>query len=319
MKKLLQETCRLLMEADYITILTHQKPDGDTLGAAFALLGGLESIGKTARVLCSDGFPPRYHIITGDYQPAVFEERFVVAVDIADLQLLGSLRADYEGRIDLCIDHHPSNTKFARHLLLRPEAASTCELLYEVLLAMKVTITPAIANCIYTGIATDTGCFRFSNTTRDSHRVAADLIDAGADYFPINRIMFECNSKGRILVECRAKGSLEYYYDGYCAIMYVTPAMLEGTGVSDFELEGFANIPRAIEGVEVGITIREKATGECRISMRSSEKINVSEVCAMLGGGGHQRAAGCTIMGDRDHARDCLLDALAPCFPDATR
>ena len=319
MEQSVERACRMLEQADHITILAHQKPDGDTLGSSFALLKGLQSMGKTARVRCSDGFPPRYRVVTGDYTSPEFREEFVVAVDVADLQLLGPLREEYEGKIDLCIDHHPSNTHYARELLLWPKAASAAEVIYQVLLGLGVSVTGKIADCVYTGVATDTGCFRFGNTTGNSHRVAAALIDAGADAFTINRLMFDTNSRERLAVECKAKSGICYYYGGQCAVMFITPEMLRGPSVTDFDLEGFSTMPRAIEGVEVGVTIREKEDGECRVSLRSSQRVNVSEVCQKLGGGGHTRAAGCTIQGGRDAARDKVLAQLAGSFPGLSR
>ncbi len=320
MKVTLEQACRLLAQADNITIIAHQKPDGDTLGASFGLLWGLEQLGKTARVLCSDGFPARYSsIITGDYRPVDFQEEFVMAVDTADLQLFGDLREAYGHRVDLCIDHHPSNSGYARHLYLEPTAASTAEMALKVLEELEVAITPEIATAIYTGISTDTGCFRYGNTTAESHAAAARLIGLGARHEQVNRLMFETHSRERFIVEARAKASIEYYYGGSCAMMYITPEMLEGTQVDEYDLEGFSAFPRQVEGVEVGVTIRVRENGECRVSMRTCDRVDASRVCQQLGGGGHMRAAGCTLIGSRDEVRQQLLQSLASSFPGRER
>ncbi len=320
MRVTLEQACRLLADADNITIIAHQKPDGDTLGASFGLLRGLEQLGKTARVLCSDGYPARYApIITGSYRPPRFNEEFVVAVDIADLQLFGDLREAYGHRVNLCIDHHPSNSGYAKYLYLQPDSASTSEMVFRMLEVLDVAITPEIATAIYTGISTDTGCFRYGNTTASSHDAAARLIGLGARHEQVNRLMFETHSRERFKVEAQAKASIEYYFGGNCAIMYITPQMLAGTQVSEYDLEGFSAFPRQIEGVEAGVTVRVRENGECRVSMRTCEKVDASIICQQLGGGGHMRAAGCTLTGGAEAAREQVLQALAPCFPNLER
>lgn len=301
----------LLQAADDITILAHQKPDGDTLGASFGLLYALQSIGKRCRVLCSDGYPERYGFIYGSYQPEEFEEQFVVAVDLADAQLMGKLREQYEPRVDLCIDHHLSNSRYAKENLVRPNVAATCELMHRIIMNMGIKLNQQIATAFYTGLSTDTGCFRFGNTTASSHICAAELIGAGADFALVNRLMFETVSLERMKIELKIKSSLELAFGGKCAVMYVTEEMLEGTDVSDYDLEGTANLPRQIEGVEVGILIRERKTEEeCRVSLRSSREVDVSKVAAGFGGGGHVRAAGCTLKGTPREVRDALLAGL---------
>lgn len=304
---------QLLASVDCITILAHQKPDGDTLGSAFGLMYALQGAGKRCRVLCSDGYPQKYSFIYAGYQPEEFDEQFVVAVDLADPQLMGSLRERYESRVDLCIDHHQSNNKYARENLIRPGYAATCELVYMVLINMNIKPSSKVATALYTGLSTDTGCFRFGNTTASTHICAAELIGAGADFANVNRLMFETVSLERMKAEVKIKSSLEVFYGGKCAVMYITDDIFEGTGLNEYDLEGMANLPRQLEGVEVGILIRErKETGECRVSLRSSSFFNVSAIAAQFGGGGHIRAAGCTITGSRTVARDTLLAAIKP-------
>ncbi len=311
----LQEAAALLLARRHITILSHRKPDGDTLGGAFALCWALEGLGKAARVLCADGYPDRYCFLYPDgYTPPVFapdEEDFVVAVDTASLELLGTLGDRYKDKIDLIIDHHGSNTRFAPNTIVDTAAGATAELIFQLIPLLGAGYTPAIAGALYTGVATDTGCFRYTNTTAQTLRIAASLIDAGADSILINRLMFETKSKGRLAVEAMAMGSVEYDYDGRCAIIYITEAMLAATGVSEYDIEGISAMPRQIEGVEAGVTIREQG-GECRISLRTCSMVDASAVCQQLGGGGHPRAAGCTVKGDVLTARQAMLKALKP-------
>lgn len=308
-----QQAAALLRAADHILILSHMKPDGDTLGSAFALAGALRTLGKTVRVSCSDGFPARfdflYEAFDVEHQPA-FEPEFVLAADIASVALLGDENAGWRDRIDLCIDHHPSNEQYAGHLLLDAEAAATAEVVYRVIHALGVPFNRAIAAAVYTGVATDTGCFRYANTTAYTHKVAAEMLDVGIDGFSINRRMFELKTPGRVELERLVRGALEYYLDGKVALMVVTREMTCATGVSDEDMDGISSLPRQIEGVEAGVTVRQRPDDTYRISLRTGELVDASKVCARFGGGGHARAAGCTLSGTSDAVKRQLVDAL---------
>ena len=238
-----------------------------------------------------------------------------MAVDVADPALLGRLEEEYGHRVDLCVDHHPSNKRYAKNLLLRGEYASCCEAVYELLLALGCTITPQMANGIYLGASTDTGCFRYGNTTANTHFVASKAIEAGANHGMINRVIFETVTPQRMVFESRVKETLQYFYGGHCALMYQLQSAFEGLDVDESELEGISNIPRTIEGVEVGVTVRQQADGSCRISLRSSDFVDASEICQRFGGGGHKRAAGCTIQATPEEAGMAVVKAIGDYFP----
>ena len=208
----LQETALFFKEQDNILILSHQSPDGDTMGSAFALHLALTQMGKNVRLECADGFPERF-CLSPLPQFSDFEPNVVVAVDVADTKLLGNGLQQYADRIDLCIDHHPTNTGYADLLLLKEDAGSTCEIIYRLLQKMDAEITPSIASYLYMGLSTDTGCFKFSNTTADTHRIAAELMELGADYIPINVRFFNTKSKSRILVERQALDSIRFFFE----------------------------------------------------------------------------------------------------------
>lgn len=175
------ENCaRLLSGQDNILILTHAHPDGDTLGCGFALCRALMKLGKRVRVINDDVIPKKYDYLFNDLCFEEFKEDFIVAVDVATENLLGGLQSAYAGKIDLCIDHHLTNTEYARFLLLR-DAPAACEIVYDVIHALGAEIDEKIASCLYTGISTDTGCFRYASATAHSYRVAARLIELGAD------------------------------------------------------------------------------------------------------------------------------------------
>ena len=306
----LKETAAFLREHDCFDILTHDYPDGDTLGSGFALCLALQQMGKKARVITTF-LPKDFVFLTKEIREQDFETQTVVTVDVADVRLLGKNRAAYEGRIDLCIDHHMTNVVDAPLRLVDGHAAANCAILYKLFREMGITWTRAIANCLYTGISTDTGCFRYTNTTAETLRIGADIIDIGCDTAYINKVMFETKTKKKLALEREVYDTIEYCFDDRCAIIAVTCDMQRSIGVSDGELEGLASIPRQIEGVEIGITLREKAPGEFKVSVRTNGQVSASALCATLGGGGHSAAAGCTVKGTLDEAKAQLKAAAA--------
>ena len=297
-----------LERSDKFVILTHASPDGDTLGSAYALADALCALNKRVFVVCPDKIPEKFGYLIKEYE--AFEPETVVAVDIADEKLLGSLYDRYSGRAALCIDHHGSNTKYAEMLYLEADAAAACECIYNVINELGTMITPYMASCLYTGIATDTGCFKFSNTTPRSHRYAAELIEKGADYGEINRVMFEVKSRGRIAMERKVLENIEFYYGGRCAVITVTRDMIKATGCPLGDLDGVTAMSRQIEGVQIGVTIKEKPDGKYKVSLRTFEPYNAADICAVFGGGGHIRAAGCEVSCDIESAKRQLLSAI---------
>jgi len=298
----------LLKSRDNILILTHAFPDGDTLGCAYGLALALQKLGKKARVVCPDEIAARYDYMIEPLIKQTFKDPFVVSVDIADLALIDRLRSEYEGRVDLSIDHHPSNKRFAKYNYVKCEAAA-CELVYRLIKALDVDIDSNIAAALYTGIATDTGCFRFSNTSVNTLRIAAALMACGAPCADINRVMFDTKSRSRLEVERGALNDMEFFCGGRCAITAITAEMIARANAADDELEGITALPRSVEGVLLGITMREREPGVYKISMRSHEPINVSELCGSFGGGGHTRAAGCQMSGSLQEVTERLKSA----------
>ena len=299
-----------LRSAQDILILCHKNPDGDTIGCAGALYLALKSLGKNAAILCSDPIPSLYGYMELRLYDASFTPGFVVAVDVASIQLFGDRNnvQKYAAHVDLCIDHHASNSGYAYETLLDPGAAAACELMIDVIEEMGVTLDPSIASCLYTGIATDTGCFRFSSTTAHTHQAAARLIEAGADLEMLNARLFESRSRARIEIERMALESLEYFFDGRCAMIYLTWDQIVTSGVPGAELEDLTSLPRSIEGVEVGLTLRQQKDGSYKISIRTAGTVDACAVARYLGGGGHSRAAGCEISGNLDNARFAVLE-----------
>ena len=287
----------LLMQRDNITLLCHRRPDGDTVGSAFALYYALKTLGKEVRVLCADPLPKLYDYLYPGYKPGriLYEPvEYVVAVDVATAGMLGSLEERYGTMVDLCIDHHPSNSDYAAQTCLWSEAGACAEPVAAIIKAIGLPVSGRIAECIYTGLATDTGGFRYSNTSAGSMRLAAEIMESGVDTALLNTRIFESESKAKVLAEAAMMSALQFYADDRIAVMPVTLAVRAATGVTGEELEDVAGIPRKIEGVQLGITIKEHED-ECHISLRSKEPVNADEIAKVFGGGGHRFAAGCTI------------------------
>jgi len=297
-----------LLKAERILLLCHKNPDGDTLGSAAALYWALKKLGKEeVAVLCADLIPSRYDYMKIERFEGQFEPGYVVAVDVASIQLFGDAVRKYSERVDLCIDHHASNSGYAGELYLDADAAATAEIIYELIGKMGVEIDPLLADCLYTGLSTDTGCFQFGNTTARTHIIAAALMEAGANIRDLNMLLFGTKSRGRLAIERIALANLEYYFDDRCALIYMTREQIESTGVEASDLESITSLPRQIEGVQVGVTLRQQPSGSYKISVRTVPGVDACAICRRLGGGGHDQAAGCELVGGLDNAKAAVL------------
>jgi len=289
----LQTAAARLLEAPAVRILAHSHPDGDTLGSAYALAHALRALGKDVRMLCEDPSPAMFAYMAEGLEEAERGDALVVSVDVAEESLLGrSLAAAYGGRIGLNIDHHGTNGLYAIENLIDAEACACSEIIGSLLDAMGITMTAHIAACIYAGISTDTGCFRYANTTARSHLWAARCMDLGVDTEPLDRAFFETETKTYLALERMAFDGLRYYCGGRVALVAVTQEMFRQSGSNEEEYIKLVARTRQIEGVLVGVAIREKEDGSFKISMRSHEPVDAAAVCARMGGGGHLRAAG---------------------------
>lgn len=307
------EAAEFLKSRDNFYILTHASPDGDTIGSGFGLCYMLRKMGKHANVYCSDEFPKRYDFLYEGYMPQKFTPDTIVAVDVADKKLLGTKLAQYGDFVQLCIDHHVSNTEYAERLLVEPSAAAACQVVYRLAAETgMVELDSKIAKCLYTGLATDSGCFKFECTTPETHLVAAELMKYDINAAWINRRMFDTKSKARIKVEQYVMSTMEYYLDDKCAIAAVTLEEMERVGLPVEETEGLAPLTTMLETVEVGVLIRQKDNDKYKVSLRSTGNVDVSEICRKFDGGGHIRAAGCTLEGDLEQVKLKILSGIAP-------
>lgn len=307
----LGEAADFLANCQDAVIITHQSPDGDCIGSGFALKEILTSMGKRCRVVCSDQFPKSFGYITDKGSGEEFEPKTVISVDIADPKLMGELKEIYGNKVQLCIDHHVSNTGYAQRTFLNSSASAACELIYEIACEMGAELNKYAAECIYTGIATDTGCFKFDCTTPRCHEIAAELIRKfNISFAKINRKMFDVKSMGRIKLDCAAFDLMEYYLDNRFALLCLTSEKMKELGVESSELEGCANLPLQLESVEVGALLKQREDGAFKVSLRSANDVNVSEICGTLGGGGHAKAAGCLLKGTPEEVKARLVEAV---------
>lgn len=286
----LEEAAQFLLSHDDFVIISHANPDGDTFGCSYGLCCALQKLGKRARIVCADPLPANFFHLKEAIVEQDFEEKTIVSVDIADKTLMGKLESVYGDKVDLAIDHHLSHVPFAEKRYVDDEAAACCEIVYDLIKLLGAEIDAAMAQCIYTGIATDTGCFKFANTTRHTHEKAGELMEYGFDCAALNYRLFDMKSRARIKLEQYTLENLDFFAEGKGAIVALSKQLLDTVDSED--VNGISSLPRMIEGVEVGVVLKEKE--DCwKASMRSL-KINVQEICGRFGGGGHLNAAGCS-------------------------
>ncbi|HIX90035.1 MAG TPA: DHH family phosphoesterase [Candidatus Agathobaculum pullicola] len=299
-----------LQGADDILILCHRRPDGDTTGCAGALCRALRQIGKTAFILQNPEITKRYApLIVPCYPPEGFQPRFVVSTDIAEEKLFPDTAEEYKGKVDLVIDHHRSNLGFGKKNLVRPDAGACAEVLYDVIMALGVKLTTDIAECVYVGVSTDTGCFKFSNTTAHTHAVAAACLTAGIDGGEINRALFETKTMPRFQMERIIFDTMEFYEDGTIAVAVLWRADIDRTGADMDDLDSIASLTRQIEGVQIGITLTENKDKTVKASVRTTKEMDASAICRKCGGGGHIRAGGASFDCGMEEAKAAILAA----------
>ena len=311
------ETAELLRSFDRVLILTHIRPDGDTVGCAAGLCAALRALGKTAYLLPNPGLTENTAPYFEPYAaPAGFAPEKVVSVDIAAAGLFPDNAGVYLDRVDLAMDHHPSFEGFGKANIVRPEAAACGELVLDVIRELT-PVTPEIALPLYVAISTDTGGFIYSNVTAATHRAAAELMDTGIDYRKVNKVFFQTKSRVRMQLEAAMLADAKFYDGGRAAVLAVPRALLEKFHAAESDAEDLSALGPQIQGVDCAVTMRELGEGVWKFSLRTGERVNATEVCRLLGGGGHARAAGATLTGvSREEAEERMLEAIAHVTPD---
>ena len=303
-----KDCAKELLTHENILIVTHRNPDGDTVASAAALCSALQRGGRRAWMFKNEQIGGKLREFCGRYfAPDDFRSKFVVAVDVADEKLLSF---GFSGRVDLCIDHHPTNSHYAAQSLVRADKAACAELVLELIVCMNGALTAEEATLLYIALSTDTGCFQYANTNATAFRAAAELLRMGADNSRINRIFFRQASAARLKLESMIYAGLRFYREGRITVATVTREMLAESGAEEDDLDDLAGLAGRAENSVVSVTIREMAHGSSKISVRSNEEVSSSDICAVFGGGGHAMAAGCTIFGEPDRARELLLNVI---------
>ena len=304
------EAARLLLGWDELLLLTHVRPDGDTVGSAAALCQALRDRGKTAYLLPNPELTATYAPYAAPYAaPEGFVPRHVVSVDIAALSLLPENARPYQDRIDLAIDHHPSQEFFARETCLEAESAACGEIVYNIITRLT-PVTPDIALPLYVAVSTDTGCFVYSNTTARTHRIAAALMDCGIDAAPVNKALFRTKSRTRLAMEAWMAEWAEYYDHDRMVVMQIPLSLCLDYKATEADVEELSSLAALVEGTDCGVTLRELKDGRVKISLRTGPRVNATEVCALLGGGGHAAAAGATLHGTLSEVKQAVLQAI---------
>ena len=307
-----QEAAALLRQQDDILILTHRRPDGATTGCAAGLCRALRRQGKSAFLLKNPDMTSINAVYVEDlWAPEDFVPEFIVSVDIAARSLFFPAAEPWFDRIGLAIDHHPSFEGFGEARCVDASRAACGEIVYEICLALG-EVTPEIALPLYTAVATDTGCFVYANTTANTHRVAAALLETGIDYFAVNKRHFRTKTRRRIAIEAELMGGAEFFHDGRGVFLTIPLSLLERTGADENDLDDISSLAGIIEGVDCGVVLRELKSGEWKLSLRTGAngRVNATQVCGLLGGGGHAMAAGATLHGSLDEVKRQILAAI---------
>jgi phosphoesterase RecJ-like protein len=293
-----------IREGDDFLIVSHVQPDGDAVSSLLAAALVVRSLGKRCTTAIADRVPPKLMFLPGsdlirnartEEPPGRLYSR-VIAVDCADFSRMG-MAANWIGddaRL-LNIDHHPTNDGFGDVTLIRPEAAATAEILHELVTAMGVRWTKPLAECIYTGILTDTGGFRYTNATPASLRIASEMMEHGASGSRIAEHLLERVSLAHVILLKKALATLSFTEGNRIGWVTVTRSDMEEANAQSEDLEGLVNYPRNIEGVEVGILFKEVDENKVKVSLRSAGAVDVAAFAKSFGGGGHVRAAGITL------------------------
>lgn len=307
MEVTLKQAGEIILKAKNIVLSSHINPDGDNIGSTLGLYHALKGKDKNIQILLDDNLPDNLGMMKGldlYLKPEKKLENIdlMVILDV-DIDRIGKVREIVDAPV-LNIDHHISNSKVCDFCYVDAKAAATAQIIYSLIKEMGMKFNEDCATCLYTGLASDTGFFRYSNTTPFTLRAAAELLEAGAKPDIISEI-FDQRSFSSVKAAGKAIGTIDLYHDGKIALMTVDKAIKESAD----NTEGFVNFARNIRGVDVAVMIKYADENVTRVSLRS-KNTNVSEIALTLGGGGHIRAAGATVYKNLAQAKDIVLSAI---------
>ncbi len=303
-----EEIGKILSSAGKVLIFPHVNADGDAIGSSAALCRVLRKMGKDAFILIEDDIAGNLKFLDDGlttFDMDALDADVSVCVDCGETGRFPK-RADkfMEAPVTVCIDHHGTSKGFCTYNHIDPGAAATAQLIFRLIKAMGVEIDKQIGEAIFAGILTDTGSFRYSNTQKETHLIAAELYDSGIDAATVAQEIFETMRMERLRIESRAIETMATLHGGKAVLAYVTQKMLEETGASMDETEGVVGQLRSIAGVELAVFMKEYGPEEIKVSLRSKKYVDVAEMSSHFGGGGHERAAGFTLRCSMSEAFD---------------
>lgn len=315
---LMDDAIRLIKESDNILIASHVQPDGDSIGSILALGMAIEKLKGKVRILKVDDIPSDYQFLPNIELIKEFDDENIdlfIALDCGDMERLGSgKKLALKAKQIVNIDHHITNDNFGDLNIVSPSSAATGELVYKIIKKMDVQIDKNIATCLYTAISTDTGSFMYSNTTYKTHLIVAELLKIGININDININLYQSRSMERTKLFLDSLDTLEILLDDKVAIVTTTQDMLESNDAKLEDTEGIISFVRDIDTVEVACLLKEINESEVKVSIRSKKAIDVSKICNKFNGGGHIRAAGCTIYGSIKEAKKLILKEIEMAF-----
>ena len=313
MKKLrINETAEFLRNHDNFAILTHRRPDGDTIGSSAALCRALRKLGKTAHVIRNPEVTERFQWLhEGLTKEEAEENDTLVTVDVASPGMLPKVFEKYLGRIALRIDHHGSATSFTENELVLPEWAACAEIIFDLLGPMNHgDVEQDLAEAIYVGVSTDTGCFRYANTTAHTFFVAGYCASAGARVYELNQELFETNTLGRLKMQAWIVDHMHLLRGGEMAIVAIPRSKEEEIGVTEDDMDNISSFPRTVAGVRMAATLRETDDDGTKISVRAVPGYDATLVTVPFGGGGHKGAAGASLKMTLEEAAKAVEEAM---------
>lgn len=303
-------TADFLKNHDHFAVVTHRRPDGDTLGSAAVLCRGLRQLGKTAYILENPEVTPKYrYLVEGLTKAAPEEVDTLVCVDVASAGMLPAAFIHLQEKLSLRIDHHKGDS-FTENELVDPACAACGQLVWRILAHMGALLDKAIATALYTAISTDTGCFRFANTQPETFRLAASCAEYCDDLYRLNHTLFETNSLNRLKIQGWMAQNARFFRDGKFCICAIPPEVEKELGVNEDDMENISGFPRTIEGVELAVTLRQENGNKVKLSVRCTPQWDASAICAQLGGGGHRGAAGASAEMSMDEAVNTVISIL---------
>ena len=307
-KSTLEQIAIKLKEAETILLYPHIIMDGDTLGSSIALCIALRKIGKKAHILIEDEIPSYLLFLEKDYctsdQNILDEADISISIDCSDIERFVMRKAKFlTGKSNICLDHHRTNNSFAELNYIDEYAAATGEIVYDLIKVMGIDINVEMAEAIYTAITTDTGNFQYTNTTKTTHLITADLFDIGIDLEKISVEVYQNIRHEKLKITNEVINTIEMLNNGKADIAYVTQEMLKKTGALMEETEGIIETLRNISGVEISAFMKESKPNEIKVGLRAKTYGDVSAIAQLFGGGGHKKAAGCTLYTSLEDAK----------------